>query len=94
MSDYQGSINQQYSQTKLNDRILGAFESAGIDIDALTLDDLSQFDQLHPATRIWAGGCRRIQKAPLVDRQSRTGSGGRKPVNLSAAAGRRQDRYA
>ena len=58
MSDYFSSINRQYSQSKLYDRILDAFRSEGINVDALTLDDLSRFDQLHAggleATRVLA----------------------------------------
>lgn len=51
MADYDKSINQQYSQTGLNARVLEAFKSKGIDVDGLTLDDLSQFDQFHPGGR-------------------------------------------
>lgn len=58
MSDYSSSINRQYSQSKLYDRILDAFRNEGINVDALTLDDLSRFDQLHAggqeATRVLA----------------------------------------
>lgn len=58
MADYAASINEQYGRTELNARILDAFKSEGIDIDALTLDDLLRFDQLHSggrdATRVLA----------------------------------------
>lgn len=58
MTDYSESINQQYTQEELNTSILDAFKSEGIDVDALTLDDLSRFDQLHSggrdATRVLA----------------------------------------
>lgn len=58
MADYPASINQQYGRAELNARIIDAFKSEGIDIDALTLDDLSRFDELHSggrdATRVLA----------------------------------------
>ncbi len=58
MTDYSASINKQYGQEELNDIILDAFVNEGIDVDALTLDDLSRFDQLHSggrdATRVLA----------------------------------------
>lgn len=41
------SISQQYGRVPLNGRIYDAIKSAGINEDALTLDDLSKFDQLH-----------------------------------------------
>ena len=51
MAEYVASINEQYGRTELNVRILNAFKSEGIDVDALTLDDLSRFDQLHSGGR-------------------------------------------
>jgi SAM-dependent methyltransferase len=58
MTDISASINKQYGQEELNEIILNAFINEGIDIDALTLDDLSRFDQLHAggrdATRVLA----------------------------------------
>ena len=47
MTDNHTSINQHYGRPALSARILDAIKSAGIDDKALTLDDLSQFDQLH-----------------------------------------------
>lgn len=47
MPDYLKSINQQYSRSSLNDSILTAFKNEGINIESLTLDNLSWFDQLH-----------------------------------------------
>lgn len=51
MTDYSSSINQQYGRENLSARILEAFRKAGIDVEALTLDDLSSFDQLHTGGR-------------------------------------------
>jgi SAM-dependent methyltransferase len=51
MTSYAELINQQYSRAGLNARILDAFTRDGTDIDALTLDDLSRFDQLHSGGR-------------------------------------------
>lgn len=51
MADYSTSINQQYGREGLIARILEAFRLAGIDINALTLDNLSSFDQLHTGGR-------------------------------------------
>ena len=47
MPDYQRSINDHYGQTDLPNRILTALKDAGKDINALTRDDLSSFDQFH-----------------------------------------------
>ena len=47
MAEYDQSIQQQYSQTDLSGKILAALQSAGKDIDALTREDLSGFDQFH-----------------------------------------------
>ncbi|MEO8392822.1 MAG: class I SAM-dependent methyltransferase [Chloroflexota bacterium] len=47
MAEYDQSINQQYSQTDLSGRILAALQNAGKDLNALTRDDLSGFDQFH-----------------------------------------------
>jgi cyclopropane fatty-acyl-phospholipid synthase-like methyltransferase len=51
MTDYSSSINQQYGRENLITRILEAFRLAGIDVEALTLADLSSFDQLHTGGR-------------------------------------------
>lgn len=51
MNDYSSLINQQYGRENLSARILEAFRIAGIDVEALTLDDLSSFDQLHTGGR-------------------------------------------
>lgn len=51
MSEYSESINDQYGRSRLNASILDAFKSEEVDIDALTLDDLSRFDQLHTGGR-------------------------------------------
>lgn len=47
MPDYKQSINDQYGQPDLSSRILKVLEDAGKDINALTRDDLSSFDQFH-----------------------------------------------
>ena len=51
MPGYSKSINQQYGRSSLNDSILTAFKNEGINIEALTLDNLSWFDQLHMGGR-------------------------------------------
>jgi ubiquinone/menaquinone biosynthesis C-methylase UbiE len=51
MNDYSSLINQQYGRENLSARILEAFRIAGIDVEALTLDELSSFDQLHTGGR-------------------------------------------
>lgn len=51
MADYSDAINQQYGRKDINNGILDAFQMAGIDLDELSLDDLSRFDQLHTGGR-------------------------------------------
>lgn len=51
MNEYAASINEQYGRVGLISRILEAFQSEGTDIDALSLDDLTRFDQLHSGGR-------------------------------------------
>lgn len=51
MNDYVEAINEQYGRAELNSRILNAFQDEGTNIDSLTLDDLSRFDQLHSGGR-------------------------------------------
>jgi ubiquinone/menaquinone biosynthesis C-methylase UbiE len=40
-------MNEQYGKSDLSARILSALAGAGKDLDRITLDDLSEFDQLH-----------------------------------------------
>lgn len=47
MDEYQARINQQYGQDNLNARILAALQNAGKQIDSLTREDLSMFDEFH-----------------------------------------------
>ena len=47
MADYQQSINDQYGQSDLCSIILKALQDAGKDINSLTREDLSAFDQHH-----------------------------------------------
>ncbi len=47
MPDYKQSINDQYGQSDLSSVILKALRDAGKDVDALTVEDLSSFDQFH-----------------------------------------------
>ena len=47
MPDYQQSINNQYGRSDLCSVILKALQDGGKDIDALTVEDLSSFDQFH-----------------------------------------------
>jgi len=47
MPDYQRSINDQYGQSDLSSRILKALQDAGKDVNSLTNEDLSSFDQNH-----------------------------------------------
>lgn len=47
MTDYAHAINQQYGTTDLGARVLSILQKAGKNIDALTQDDLSSFDQFH-----------------------------------------------
>jgi ubiquinone/menaquinone biosynthesis C-methylase UbiE len=51
MSDYSTAINKQYGQADLSTKILNILEGAGKNLDALTLDDLALFDQLHAGGR-------------------------------------------
>ena len=51
MSEYFEEINRQYGQKGLGDLILNTFERAGIQAEALTLDDLALIDQLHAGGR-------------------------------------------
>jgi SAM-dependent methyltransferase len=51
MTNYSDAINQQYGRNDINDGILKAFQMAGIDMDELSLDDFSRFDQLHTGGR-------------------------------------------
>ena len=47
MPDFQRSINDHYGKSDLSNRILTALKDAGKDLNALTRDDLSSFDQFH-----------------------------------------------
>ncbi len=47
MPDYQQSINDQYGQSDLCSIILKALQDAGKDLNSLTKEDLSSFDQFH-----------------------------------------------
>ncbi len=47
MNDYQLSVNQQYGQDDLSSKILTALQNAGKNIDRLTREDLSTFDEFH-----------------------------------------------
>jgi ubiquinone/menaquinone biosynthesis C-methylase UbiE len=47
MPSYEQSISDQYGQPELSARILTALQDAGKDIDSLTTNDLSSFDQYH-----------------------------------------------
>ena len=51
MVDYSDAINQQYGRNDINVGILNAFQMAGFDVDELSLDELSRFDQLHTGGR-------------------------------------------
>src|SRR5689334_24083810 len=48
MSEYDASINRQYGYSDLGDSILNALQQAGKNIDHLTREDLSPFDEFHP----------------------------------------------
>ncbi len=47
MKEYAKSINAHYSRIDLEKNILAACESAGMDIQALTREDISAFDEFH-----------------------------------------------
>ena len=47
MPDYQQSINDQYGQSDLCSIILKALQDAGKDVNSLTIEDLTSFDQYH-----------------------------------------------
>ncbi len=47
MNSYRQSINEHYGHDNLSDKILAALLAAGKDINALTRDDISPFDQMH-----------------------------------------------
>ena len=47
MPDHQQSVNDQYGESGLCDKILDALRSGGKDIDSLTKEDLYPFDQMH-----------------------------------------------
>ena len=51
MSNYATAINNQYGQADLSTKILNTLQRAGKDLDALTLNDLTPFDQLHAGGR-------------------------------------------
>jgi sarcosine/dimethylglycine N-methyltransferase len=51
MDNYPNSINRQYGQLNLIDRIYKALEEVGKDPEHLNLDDLAEFDQLHGGQR-------------------------------------------
>ena len=51
MSQYDAEINNQYGQIDLSKKILSRLQGAGKNLDALTLDDLASFDQLHAGGR-------------------------------------------
>jgi sarcosine/dimethylglycine N-methyltransferase len=47
MPDYQKSVNQQYGQADLGTKILDTLKRLGKDINTLSRDDLSRFDEFH-----------------------------------------------
>lgn len=47
MTNYSQQVNQQYGREQLIDRILTVLKDAGKDIDNLTREDLSTFDEFH-----------------------------------------------
>jgi ubiquinone/menaquinone biosynthesis C-methylase UbiE len=47
MAEYADSVNRYYSRSDLADKILAALQDVGKDIDRLTQDDLSSFDEFH-----------------------------------------------
>ena len=46
-TSYEAALNDHYGLCDLGDRILGALEEAGKDVDALTRDDIASFDEFH-----------------------------------------------
>ena len=51
MAEFADLINSHYGQTDVSTRILTALQEAGINIEALTRDDLAPFEELHLAGR-------------------------------------------
>jgi SAM-dependent methyltransferase len=51
MFDHTQAINQHYGQDDLSARILTALQNAGKNVNALTRDDLSAFDEFHTGGR-------------------------------------------
>jgi hypothetical protein len=51
MSDYAHAINEHYGQVELGAKILTALRAAGKDLDALTREDLTSFDEQHDGGR-------------------------------------------
>jgi ubiquinone/menaquinone biosynthesis C-methylase UbiE len=51
MNEYATSINSQYGQSNLIEKITKALERAGKNLDHLNLDDLAPFDELHAGGR-------------------------------------------
>ncbi len=47
MNNYETSINKHYGKAGLFERITGMLTDAGADLDALTCDDLTAYDELH-----------------------------------------------
>jgi ubiquinone/menaquinone biosynthesis C-methylase UbiE len=47
MKEYTKSINDHYSQVDLGENILSAYKRAGMDIQALTRNDISSLDEFH-----------------------------------------------
>lgn len=52
MSEYKKSINEHYIRDNLGKTILAAYESAGKDINSLTREDISTFEEFHIRGRI------------------------------------------
>jgi sarcosine/dimethylglycine N-methyltransferase len=51
VSDYERAIGTAYGRTELAAKILAALREAGLDPDAVTVEDLGSFDQLHDGER-------------------------------------------
>jgi SAM-dependent methyltransferase len=51
MSDYERAIGTAYGHTDLSAQILAALREAGIDLDAVSVEDLGSFDELHDGER-------------------------------------------
>lgn len=85
MADYTESINEHYGPTDISDRILDRLREARKELDALTRDDLTPFDEFHGGGRESTRALARLAKLSEGTAVLDVGSGIGGPARTLAA---------